>query len=194
MTRHYSRRKNASYEQLILWTIVLGVVLGSTGAYTFHAPIQLITEILLTLIMVITLGIFLYAFIQNKRRIERARAIKSELIDRLGGVDFERYIAELLKYRGYKITTTPYSNDFGIDLVAKKDGDIFGIQIKRYTSRLDQKAVREAVAGMAKYKCNRAMVITNSFFTASAKVLADHNRCILIDRDKLAEWILEFQN
>jgi restriction system protein len=50
--------------------------------------------------------------------------------------------------------------------------------------------VQEAVAAKAIYKCNKAMVITNSHFTAGAVVLAAANDCTLVDREELGKWIL----
>lgn len=37
------------------------------------------------------------------------------------------------------------------------------------------------------------MVVTNSYFTREAKSMAEYNNCELIDRDKLADWVVEFQ-
>jgi hypothetical protein len=37
------------------------------------------------------------------------------------------------------------------------------------------------------------MVVTNSYFTRGAKQLAHSTGCELIDRDILAEWILDYQ-
>lgn len=52
------------------------------------------------------------------------------------------------------------------------------------------------VAGsvMHYYKASRTMVVTNSYFTKSARELAKAHNCELVDREKLAVWIEEFQN
>jgi len=50
------------------------------------------------------------------------------------------------------------------------------------------------VAGMQHYRCTKAMVITNNYFTPGAETLARSTGCLLVDRDTLAKWISEFHN
>jgi HJR/Mrr/RecB family endonuclease len=121
------------------------------------------------------------------------RTLTLENIDTIDWLEFERYVAELFRTRGYKVHDTALSNDFGVDLVAKRDDVTYAVQIKHYKGTLDQKPVREAVAGMAKYRCNKSMVVTNSYFTKSARTLAESNKCQLVDRDALAKWVAEFK-
>jgi restriction system protein len=64
------------------------------------------------------------------------------------------------------------------------------VQAKRWTKRVGVKAVQEAVAAKAMYRCTRAMVVTNSFFTDPAKRLAHENGVELWDRDRLIEALL----
>ena len=47
----------------------------------------------------------------------------------------------------------------------------------------------DAVAGKEYYKCNKAMVVTNSHFTNLAEEFAAKTGCILIGREELIEWI-----
>lgn len=111
------------------------------------------------------------------------------------GEEFEEYVAELLRFQGYKTRMTPRSGDYGVDIVATKDGTKTAVQVKRYTKKLDQKPIREAVTGMAvrQYGCTKAMVVTNSTFTKAATFLAAESGCELVDREKLGEWVMEFQ-
>jgi restriction system protein len=88
---------------------------------------------------------------------------------------------------------TKASGDLGVDLIASNDTSKIAIQAKRYESKVSRRAISDAVAGMRHYKCNRAMVITNNYFTPDAIKLAKSAGCMLIDRDVLADWIIEFQ-
>lgn len=187
------RKKHAGYEQILLWLVVLVVLLATIQAHSFTIPFPQIAIILALIALLVITALALTTHYRSKRRTERARALKGTMIDRLTGLEFEKYVAELLKSRNFKITMTPY-NDYGVDLVAKKDDNAYAVQIKRYTTKLNQDAVRQPIAGKLKYKCNCAMVITNNYFTHSAKVLAEANQCDLVDRDKLGEWVAEFQN
>lgn len=142
-------------------------------------------------------GIF-YAILVYKQQMRRKvlRALRISQIDTMKGEEFEEYVAELLRFQGYKTRMTPRSGDYGVDIVASRDGIKTAVQIKRYGKKLDQKPVREAVTGMAvrQYGCTKAMVVTNSTFTKAATFLASESKCELVDREKLGEWILAFQS
>ena len=66
--------------------------------------------------------------------------------------------------------------------------------MKRQNSKVSRRAISDAVAGMQHYHCNKAMVITNNYFTPGAATLARSTGCALIDRGTLAAWIVELQN
>lgn len=122
---------------------------------------------------------------------------KFELIDKMKGLEFEYYVADILKKQGYKrVSVTKATGDFGVDIIctAKKGKDRIAIQVKRYNSPLSGKAIQEVVAGARHYKATRSMVITNSTFTPKAKILAKSNDCELIDRYLLKRWVYENQN
>ena len=132
---------------------------------------------------------FIYA--QNQK--DRIRALKIADIDHLDGIDFEYYIGNLLSHQGYKVKITPGSNDFGVDIIARYRMYKYAIQIKRYMRQVSRRAVSDAVAGKVYYKCDKAMVVTNSYFSESAIKFAKSLGCELIDRDILADWIMKFQ-
>lgn len=116
-------------------------------------------------------------------------------IDEMPGLEFEKYVAALLNSRGYSTKMTPV-NDYGVDIIATNNGIRTAVQVKRYKNQLDQKPVREAIAGKSvrTYGCAQAMVVTNSTFTKAAKFLANENQCRLVDREVLGEWILDLQD
>ena len=108
----------------------------------------------------------------------------------MDGLQFEHRCAELLRYRGFhKVAVTKGSGDQGVDILAQKNGIKYGIQCKCYTSDIGNKAVQEAFAGKTYYGCHVAVVLTNRYFTKSAKELAAANKVILWDRSKLESLI-----
>lgn len=109
------------------------------------------------------------------------------------GLAFEKYVAELLKSQGYRKVERTELYDLGVDIIAHKDGTRWGIQVKRYSNMVKADAVRQVVTALNKYRCTRAMVVTNSTFSRPAKILAETNNCVLIGRNELAEWIIAFQ-
>lgn len=92
----------------------------------------------------------------------------------MNGYEYEEKCGEYLLKKGFtNVEVTPKSGDFGIDIIACKDGTKYGIQCKYYDKPVGNKAVQEAYAGSTYYKCDKPMVITNTTFTNQAKVLAE---------------------
>ena len=110
--------------------------------------------------------------------------------DYMEGHDFEYFCAELLKKNDFvNVEVTQRSGDQGIDILATKDGIKYGIQCKCYSSDIGNKAVQEAFSGKTFYNCHVGAVLTNRYFTVSAKELAEKSGVLLWDRDKLDEMI-----
>lgn len=107
-------------------------------------------------------------------------------IDAMSGRDFERYLQVLFTKLGFNVQQTAAHGDFGADLVVSSKGIRLAIQAKRHRRKVGVKAVQEAVAAKGYYSCDKAMVITNSFFTRQAVTLARRNRVVLWDRNRLA--------
>lgn len=115
--------------------------------------------------------------------------IREQLIkvDNLEGLQFEKYIGELLKKIGFKnVIVTKGSGDFGADIIAEKDGNKYAFQCKRFSSTIGPKPIGEVLRGMNKYKCNKGVVITNNYFTNQAIQEAEVSNVELWDRDKIS--------
>ena len=119
----------------------------------------------------------------NQSELNETKSIDD--IDKMNGEEFEIYIGELFKKLGYKIVVTKVSGDQGIDVIVQKGGIKTGIQCKRYTNKVSNSAIQEAVAGKAQYGLDKVMVITTNYFTKSAIELANSNNVVLWNRDKL---------
>lgn len=110
--------------------------------------------------------------------------------DYMEGHDFEKFCAELLAANGFSnVYVTQESNDQGIDVLAEKLGVKYAIQCKRYSSDVGNKAVQEVFAGKSYYGCHVGVVLTNRYFTQSAKELAEKTQVFLWDRDVLEKLI-----
>ncbi len=116
----------------------------------------------------------------NKKALE----IDLKKIDKMEGLQFEHYVADILRYYGYlSVEVTKGSGDFGIDITCYNRNKKVVCQVKRYKDKVGVTAVQEAVAGKVFYKANLAVVITNSYFTSPAIKMAEKCNVILIDRD-----------
>jgi HJR/Mrr/RecB family endonuclease len=131
----------------------------------------------------------LYKFLRVIKVWRWKRNPSLNIIDNMTGLQFERYIAGLLKQQGFRNVQLTEQYDLGVDIVAMKDGVTWGIQVKRYSGLVKADAIRQVVTALKMYHCDQAMAITNSFFSNVAKELADSNDCTLVDRIKLSNWI-----
>ncbi len=189
----YQRRRRNTFSTLELAILGLAVIIALIGrSLSLEAAIPLVVA-LLGLMLLAVIIIVARQYWRGQERLRALRILKLTDVDRMTGVQFESYVAELLVAQGYKVSTTPTTGDYGVDLVARKDGTTYAVQLKRYNKPLNQLPIREAVAGKAHYKCTAAMVITNSTFNKAAKTLAESNDCVLIDRNALAQWVAAFQ-
>lgn len=114
-------------------------------------------------------------------------------VDKLSGIDFEYFCADLFSNMGYNAQTTKASGDYGADLVLTKNGTKIVVQAKRYSKNISVGAVQEIVSAKAMYRSSEAWVITNQYFTKNAITLAQANGVKLIDRDMLAELIKTYK-
>lgn len=123
---------------------------------------------------------------------QRARRKRPEEYDMMEGHDFEYYCAELLKKNGFQeVEVTRGSGDYGIDILAEKDGVTYAIQCKCYTAPVGVKAVQEAYAGRDYYDRMVGAVLTNQYFTQPAVEAAGKLKILLWDRGYLESMLEE---
>lgn len=112
-------------------------------------------------------------------------------IDNMSDSEFETFIAKLFTSFGYQAEVTKQSGDQGVDVIAKKGNQTVAVQVKHYNQPVGNHAIMEVVGGATFYKATLCYVVTNNYFTKSAKELAASNNVILWDRDRLTEKLNE---
>lgn len=157
------------------FVVLAGVVI------TYRTYVLYALTIIAAFIM-LRLALRLYRTIRNASANRRLTHV-----DDMDGIEFEIYIANVLKYQGYTNIKLTEKYDYGVDIIAVKNGIRWGIQVKRYSGLVKAEAIRQVVTGLRVYDCDRAMVITNSLFSRVAIRLAKSNGCVLIDRSELAK-------
>lgn len=146
------------------------------------------TSILIVGALVSLLGLVLL----TKWLVKRLRRNRFKDLDQMEGHDFEYFCASLLEKRGYKdVEVTSGSRDYGVDILARKDGISFAIQCKCYSAPVGVKAVQEAYAGRDYYDCMIGVVLTNQYFTAPAVEAAGKLKILLWDRTCLESMMEE---
>jgi len=120
------------------------------------------------------------------RRDELYRSTGQAAVDTMTGVEFEYYVAAVLRGMGYAVEMTSASGDFGVDLIAVRDGVRTAVQCKRQIRKVNGSAVQQVVAGAAIHDCDTTMVVSNHRYTRAAEQLAEAHGCVLVDRVRLA--------
>ena len=131
--------------------------------------------------------------VRRARREKGMRTLSMADVDGMEGREFEDYVGRLLKSQGYQVSHVGAPGDLGVDLIAVNGARRYAVQVKRQRSPVSRRAVSDAVAGQAQYRCNAAMVVTSAHFTNGALELARSNRCTLVDREGLAMWVAQYQ-
>jgi len=149
----------------------------------------------LKLLFAIIIGLFKLSktIIETISKEKEYKITNMAKVDRMEGIEFEKYVSFLMLQQGYSVKVTKASGDFGVDIIAWKTKYKYSVQVKRQASNVSRRAVSDAVAGKEYYNCNRSMVVTNSYFSKAAIEYAGKTNCKLIDRPKLAGWIKALQ-
>jgi len=190
MSRYYNSSKSSSRsgrEAIFPLFILLGCLAYSHKELSIRIE-HLIPSIFLIVIGAISLTIVLKLVFRVSSYIKLHNSDMA-VIDKMTGLEFEICVSKLLRAQGYKNVRLTEKYDYGVDIIAEKDGIKWGIQIKRYSDLVKADAVRQVVTALKIYNCDRSMVITNSVFSQTAKELARINDCVLIDRETLSGWV-----
>lgn len=108
---------------------------------------------------------------------------RPDAMDEMEGHDFEYFCADLLEKKGFlEVEVTRGSGDFGVDILAEKDGITYAIQCKRYQGPVGVEAVLRTYGGRDYYERMVGVVMTNQYFTAPAVEAAKKLHILLWDR------------
>lgn len=183
-----ARRKSKAKQQEEFIQGLLSLVLFASIFGTFGLTKSFQTTLIVTVLAVaIFVAVLIIIGIKRNERLKRSGIAD---IDKMDGVQFEKYLGYLFQAQGYKTQVTKAAGDYGADLLLQMDGKKIVVQAKRYSKNVGIKAVQEAQAAIAHYGASEAWVVTNSDYTAAAYDLAKSNRVRLINREALIEMIL----
>jgi restriction system protein len=131
-------------------------------------------------------GLFLAVLLSREARGPDA---SMTAIDAMTGTEFENYVAARLRRAAWQVTFTSVTGDYGVDLIAEKDGKSVAIQCKRHGNPVGVAAVQQVVSGARHHGCTKSIVVSNQEFTQAAKQLAFTHGCQLIGRRALQAWV-----
>ncbi len=106
--------------------------------------------------------------------------------------DFELFIAQLLKLRGYEVEHVGKDEpDGGVDLIARKGGKRMAVQCKHYRHEpIPVADVRMLYGIMARDKYDKAMYVTSGRFSKPAELeFEKDDRIFLVDEHMILQWL-----
>ena len=164
------------------WYLICIILLLTGNAVAIYAVV---------FILILLLCRFLKRLFTKSKKL-RSQPVMYTLaqIDTMDGYQFEKCMQDIYKRLGYSVHHTPLSGDQGADLIITSNERVrTAVQVKRYSNKVSNKAVQEVVASKAIHRCTRGIVVTNNYFTSSAKQLANANSIGLVDRNELQNLI-----
>jgi len=126
-----------------------------------------------------------FALDLDQRREGDGRTVIIDDVDRMDPFNFELLAGMIYQAQGFAVTETPKSGDQGADVFLEKAGEKTVVQTKLYSDSVGNHAVQEVIAARSHFRCQHAVVLSNSYFTRSAKELAMSTNVKLVDREEL---------
>jgi hypothetical protein len=106
----------------------------------------------------------------------------------LSPTEFEQYVAQLFRQKGYKVTQRGRSGDQGVDLeLAQPGGKRAIVQCKRYQRAIGPDVVRELYGTLVHERVAHAFLVTTAPISDSARDWARGKPITLIDGKLLIE-------
>jgi hypothetical protein len=101
--------------------------------------------------------------------------------------EFEEFIADLFEKLGYSAWKTSDSGDYGVDVVAEKNGKKYAIQVKRHkiTNKVGSPTVRDTLGSKHKIDADKTVIVTTSYFTKPAWEQAENSPIELWNKNTL---------
>ena len=152
---------------------------------TMDGSLQLDKSMKVTFLAGIVFMLF-YVMYSNKPSTTEPRKA-TPLVDFTGNnpYKYEEFIKKLLRDAGFSAIRTRGSGDYGVDVIASKNGKTYALQCKLYNHTVGAKAVQEIVSGRIFYRADFAIVVSDNSFTDAAKNLARKSDVILTHHKNL---------
>jgi restriction system protein len=102
--------------------------------------------------------------------------------------DFEKYVGQLFRQKGYHVKLRGSKGDLGVDLELTRSGGKRAIvQCKRYQNTVGPKIVRELYGTLIHERASHAFLVTTAEISGAAREWAQFKPITLIDGETLAK-------
>ena len=126
-----------------------------------------------------------------RRALDRRRFDRTPDVSQLDPYQYERYVGEYYRRKGYSVTQRGGAGaDGGIDLVITKDGERLLVQCKHWKAfRVGPQPLRELWGLVDHEKAAGAVFVTSKDFTVEARAFANGKRLELVEGKQLAAMV-----
>lgn len=103
---------------------------------------------------------------------------------------FEELVCEHFKQKGYRVETTSYSNDYGVDVFATKGKEKIAVQAKMYgsgTRKINRQMVMELHGAKDYFDCTKAVIATDGVLLSDALEVAQKLKIDILTIDASTE-------
>jgi restriction system protein len=176
------RRKKEDTPIEVILSLFVGIVVFSKTNNLNKS----ITVVIISLITILSISFTIRYIIKQKYR-TKLLSSGIDIVDKMNGVEFEKFLLVHFQKLGYKGQLTPATNDYGADLILSKDGEKIVVQAKRWTSKVGIEAIQQIIGAKQYYKASKCIVATNNYFTPNAENLASNSGVELWNRTKLLD-------
>jgi cbb3-type cytochrome oxidase subunit 3 len=132
----------------------------------------------------------IWTLLYRKRRKRSQWAASRQLYLELSDQDFEYAVAELFRLQGFKAQVTRRSNDRGIDVYVKKNGQQAAVQCKQYKESIGPAHIREFIGALQGARLQQGYFVTTSDYSAMSREAAKNSEYAihLVNGEMLGRW------
>lgn len=138
-------------------------------------------QVIIVALLFILAAVLFILWRKQRSTYSRATGVGLDFMDEAA---FERYLALLFTRMGYQVRRVNYADNVST-LMATRDGVSYVIQARRNRRKVGIRAIEDAIATRKHLKCERAIVVTNHFFSNQARKIAKANQVLTLDRHDL---------
>jgi HJR/Mrr/RecB family endonuclease len=186
---------------LILSALMMYLALGENTGYFcfgFALPFAAIASALVIMVksnpilFISGLGMFILLVLgkrlQRQKRVSADRSIH-ELYS-LSATEFEKFVGELYRAKGYTVQEVGGTGDKGIDLIlVDRDGYHHAVQCKRYKDLVSPQYIREFAHAISASRSLHGILVTTGRVSDETYRYAESNNVEIVDGDKLAQMM-----
>ena len=177
---------------LFAWMVVPAILSKTSGKIPVEATLVPLSRMLAWVFAGFLILVWLVIAVKRVAISRMAdRPVTPETIRDLSWEDFERYVAEAYRRRGFDVERTGSPvGDAGIDIILRKDGLTTLVQCKHWKDRkVGVRPVRELLGVMASQGACSGVLVTSGRFTSEAQEFGKGNPIQLIDGQSLATLV-----